>query len=464
MIHTAGVGFLVGVDIYDCVMVINTEAALQAFQKVRCTVGGEISAVAGPVGMGGVLDSEVHKRRAPIFTYLKSRGFYAGVQIDGTILIERTDENERFYGYRLPAQEILAGKVRHPPLEIQTLMQTIKAAQGDGDVDESLLPTEAPPSDFEIVTEPKLFGVPDKDDPDPYGVLALEKEGFQIREAGTHQRPTWEQFTFSPSPSSPVFSTFKRESMDGKSPSRRSSWRKSAVSTVNSTYTANTDRPVSTMSDMATQTNFDTPATSPISMGSTKRMPEIHEEASKDETPKISEPAKAIELPPTPSSSQSKDSPYVADNETSDAEEEEEDDDEDEDGVVIEEPVIVHEVHRATATSPQFLPRVRLVQVKQIQAPSLPVRNPIRDRKIPPPLPPRAHSRNSSVSTPRDPEQSSGHRSGSEDSMSSVELLSGLEKHLQRSSIAEKPENAEQFHSIPTTPAGEHANPIGGAL
>ena len=89
MLHTAGLGFLVGVDIYDCVVVINTQQALDAFATVRCTLGGEISAVAGPVGMGGMLETEVHKRQAPVFTYLKSRGFYAGVQIDGTIVIER---------------------------------------------------------------------------------------------------------------------------------------------------------------------------------------------------------------------------------------------------------------------------------------------------------------------------------------------------------------------------------------
>jgi lipid-binding SYLF domain-containing protein len=169
MLHTAGLGFLVGVDIYDCVMVINTDEAMQGFSKIRATVGGEMSAVAGPVGIGGVMDSEVHKRRAPIFTYLKSRGFYAGVQIDGTVLIERTDENERFYGEKLPVTDILAGKVRHTPYELRTLMQTLKAAQGDA-VDDSELPSGQSPSDYEI-DDGRLFGVPDKMDPDPYGVL-----------------------------------------------------------------------------------------------------------------------------------------------------------------------------------------------------------------------------------------------------------------------------------------------------
>jgi lipid-binding SYLF domain-containing protein len=58
LLHTAGLGFLVGVDIYDCVVVINNRKALDAFTKVRATVGGEISAVAGPVGIGGVLEND----------------------------------------------------------------------------------------------------------------------------------------------------------------------------------------------------------------------------------------------------------------------------------------------------------------------------------------------------------------------------------------------------------------------
>lgn len=81
LLHTAGLGFLVGVDIYDCVVVINTEKALEAFTKIRCTLGGEVSAVAGPVGVGGVLETELHKRQAPVWNYLKSRGSTLGCRL-----------------------------------------------------------------------------------------------------------------------------------------------------------------------------------------------------------------------------------------------------------------------------------------------------------------------------------------------------------------------------------------------
>ncbi|KAI5306323.1 hypothetical protein KEM56_001397 [Ascosphaera pollenicola] len=223
MLHTAGLGFLIGVDIYDCVVVINDYKALEAFKKVRCTLGGEVSAVAGPVGVGGVLETEVHKRQAPIWTYLKSRGFYAGVQVDGTIVIERTDENERFYGERIGVEDILAGKVRHPPYEIETLMNTVKAAQGDMDYDESLLAPPGAPADFEI--EADTFAIPDPEDPDPYGVKALEQEGVVIREAGTKSIPSMDTFEFRPSEKSPIYQRWSCHE------SRRTSWRTSVAST-----------------------------------------------------------------------------------------------------------------------------------------------------------------------------------------------------------------------------------------
>jgi lipid-binding SYLF domain-containing protein len=146
-------GFLAGVDIYDTVLVINNYKALEAFTKLRCTLGTEVAVAAGPVGMGGSLDTEVIKRQSPIWSYVKSRGLYAGVALEGNLVIERTDENERFYSERVGVADILVGKVRYPPTEkYQVLMDTLKAAQGD-DIDDSLLPDGQAPSDMELITD-----------------------------------------------------------------------------------------------------------------------------------------------------------------------------------------------------------------------------------------------------------------------------------------------------------------------
>ncbi len=69
----------------------------------------------------------------------------------------------RFYNQRIPVADILAGKVRHPPYEVRTLMETIKAAQGDRNVDEAALPPAGPtPGDVEVERRASTssFGLP----------------------------------------------------------------------------------------------------------------------------------------------------------------------------------------------------------------------------------------------------------------------------------------------------------------
>lgn len=244
MLHTAGLGFLLGVDIYDCVVVINSRESLESFTKLRATLGGEISAVAGPVGVGGVLENDGMWKQLnrPVFTYLKSRGFYAGVQVDGTIIIERTDENERFYNERLGVKDILAGKVTWVPSETKMLMETLKMADGRKDVDQAVmeeLEGQPAPGDVEVEVITPLFGIPEPDDPDPFGVHALEEAGLEIREAGSHSRPDSTQFEFRPSMSSPAFNHLNRRSVDTNFTSNRGSYmtnskRNSTLSVVRS--------------------------------------------------------------------------------------------------------------------------------------------------------------------------------------------------------------------------------------
>jgi len=157
LIHTLGAGFMAGIDIYDCVVVINNLKALEAFKKLRVTLGGEISVVAGPVGVGGILDSNVDLRKerdhTPVFTYMKSRGLYAGVQVDGTFIIERTDENAKFYGEKIGVEDILAGKARMVPPSTRLLMEVVKSAEGRTDVDQRYVDQvmdQPAPGDIEV--------------------------------------------------------------------------------------------------------------------------------------------------------------------------------------------------------------------------------------------------------------------------------------------------------------------------
>lgn len=198
LIHTLGVGFMAGIDIYDCVIVINNRKALEAFKTMRVSLGGELSVVAGPLGAGGVLEAELVKNsKKPIFSYVKSRGLYGGLQIDGTIIVERNDENAKFYGERLPISNILAGQVKNIPRETRMLAEVVKQAEGRTDVDPVVLEQASnvpPPSDLDVekMSEPTQdqknnFAPPPHYDPAHMGVAGAvthdEKDGYGAQQA-----------------------------------------------------------------------------------------------------------------------------------------------------------------------------------------------------------------------------------------------------------------------------------------
>ncbi|EWG52362.1 hypothetical protein FVEG_11131 [Fusarium verticillioides 7600] len=112
-VNTLSVGFMVAMDIFDCVCVLRTPEAVAAFTKPRVSFGGEVAVTAGPVGTGVYVDSAVNSDRAaePIWSYVKSRGLYVGAQIDGTIITTRDKANEDFYGVEVPVGSILRGEV-----------------------------------------------------------------------------------------------------------------------------------------------------------------------------------------------------------------------------------------------------------------------------------------------------------------------------------------------------------------
>lgn len=229
-VHSLGGGFQIGLDIYDCVCVINSKEALAAFMNTRVSLGSDLAVVAGPYGAGGAVDfgtavqrgrdeadkkatgsSNVPgdaqqplvaapqqgqpsntlkpeggdaKRRSlsastfkPVFSYVKSRGFYAGIQVDGTVVVERKDANASFYGTPVTVQQILQGQVppqgpQHMwPVGSRGLMETLKGAEagvlgdhpptsGAGVASGNYPPTNAPPVNTAPVNAPPVNNAP----------------------------------------------------------------------------------------------------------------------------------------------------------------------------------------------------------------------------------------------------------------------------------------------------------------
>ena len=133
-IGTVGVsmGFQVGAQVADFLIVLNTDAAIAAFSGGgQIALSGQIGAVAGPVGASreaGVA-AQLHAA-APIFTYSISKGLFVGVSLEGSVINERNSVNERHCGQpgiRSPA--LLSGMV--PPTPAATkLLNALAAIDG----------------------------------------------------------------------------------------------------------------------------------------------------------------------------------------------------------------------------------------------------------------------------------------------------------------------------------------------
>ncbi|KAI9346165.1 hypothetical protein BDR26DRAFT_122434 [Obelidium mucronatum] len=109
-----GVGFQIGADITDFVMILNTAESVKAFsQGGDIKVGGSLSVAAGPIGRSAEASTSI-TNVSPIFSYSKSKGLFAGASLDGSAVMEGKEINEKYYGRLISAQEILSGTVERP--------------------------------------------------------------------------------------------------------------------------------------------------------------------------------------------------------------------------------------------------------------------------------------------------------------------------------------------------------------
>lgn len=120
----AGWGLQAGVQVTDFVLVLNTPGALNAFSSGgSVTLGGNLSIAAGPVG--GSAEGSVALPPAAIFSYSRSKGVFAGVSLEGTILMSRDGANHQFYRRPYSVCEILSGDVPRPACA-QALYQELR--------------------------------------------------------------------------------------------------------------------------------------------------------------------------------------------------------------------------------------------------------------------------------------------------------------------------------------------------
>lgn len=100
-------GLQIGVQSVDLILVFHHKGVLTKVKNGDFTIGGDISAAAGPVGRSSTASTD-YKLQAEVYSYSRSRGLFAGITINGSNLAIDKTANANFYGDKISSQDIFA--------------------------------------------------------------------------------------------------------------------------------------------------------------------------------------------------------------------------------------------------------------------------------------------------------------------------------------------------------------------
>lgn len=107
-------GFQAGVQSADIILVFRTPRGVSNMVSGKFTLGADASVAAGPVGRqaAAATDGEL---KAEILAYARTRGLFAGVALDGSVLAIDYDAVERVYGKGTSPRGLFEGRVQGAP-------------------------------------------------------------------------------------------------------------------------------------------------------------------------------------------------------------------------------------------------------------------------------------------------------------------------------------------------------------
>jgi SH3 domain-containing YSC84-like protein 1 len=106
-------GLQLGADSTDIVLLAMNERGMQRLLSDKFKIGADAAAAAGPVGRDAAADTDV-LMRAEILSWSRTRGIFAGVSLDGTVVEHDGGETEKLYGHPMNNHDIIAGETRVP--------------------------------------------------------------------------------------------------------------------------------------------------------------------------------------------------------------------------------------------------------------------------------------------------------------------------------------------------------------
>jgi lipid-binding SYLF domain-containing protein len=106
-------GFQIGGQAADIVMLVMNDQGMNGLLASKVKLGADASVAAGPVGRHADASTD-WKMQAELLTYSRARGAFAGISLNGAVLMQHKDDTRDFYGRMVPFKTILRGNIESP--------------------------------------------------------------------------------------------------------------------------------------------------------------------------------------------------------------------------------------------------------------------------------------------------------------------------------------------------------------
>jgi len=117
-------GAQIGAQAVDLVLVVINRRGLQKLVSNEFKIGADAGVAAGPVGRDASIGTDI-QMHAEILSYSRSRGLFAGVNLNGSSIRSDDDANQRFYGKPLKTTEIISKPMMHAPAVVKDWQATL---------------------------------------------------------------------------------------------------------------------------------------------------------------------------------------------------------------------------------------------------------------------------------------------------------------------------------------------------
>jgi lipid-binding SYLF domain-containing protein len=117
-------GLQLGGQATDFVLLIMNPRGAEAILSSKVKLGGDVSAAAGPKGRTASAETDV-SMQAEVLSYSRARGLFAGISLAGSTLRPDNSANEKLYGKKVDAKDIVFKGAVQPPASAKVLLQTL---------------------------------------------------------------------------------------------------------------------------------------------------------------------------------------------------------------------------------------------------------------------------------------------------------------------------------------------------